>query len=486
MTLWAQRFSEEADRLLRRHGDSFPFDHALLPQECAASAAHATALARAGVITPAQAARLRRALSAMAREFAAGTLDLSGDHEDVHSFVEADLARRVGRLAGRIHAARSRNDQVATIYRLWLRDRVDGDLAALDTLLGALLAQAERHPGTTLPAYTHLQRAQPVLLAHHLLAHAEALLRDRERLGQARRRIDVLPLGAGAGTGVAFPVDRTAVARELGFSGVARNSLDAVSDRDFLLDYLSAAAILGTHLSRLAEEVVLWTTAEFGFARLSDAASTGSSIMPQKRNPDGAELVRGKAGRLTGHLVAVLTALKGLALSYNKDLQEGGPAILDAAETLRAALDLSTVTVRALTFLPPAMATALRGGFAEATEVADHLVRRGVPFREAHGAAARLVREAERRGVAHLGDLPDDALRAAHSALDGDVRSRLSPRAAVAARDVAGGTAPRRVAAEIRRLRRLLRGASEVRARGGRTGPPRKAPAPRRPGQGRP
>jgi argininosuccinate lyase len=456
MTVWSERFAGEADRLLRHHGDSFPFDRALLAEEIRASIAHARALARDGVIPPKDGDRLCRGLRAMEKDRAAGRLSLDGDHEDVHSFVETDLARRIGPVAGKLHAGRSRNDQVATIYRLWLRDRVDGDLDAIDRLLGALLDHAEAHPRTVLPAYTHLQRAQPVLLAHHLLAHAEALLRDRARFTEARVRIDVLPLGSGAGTGAGFPLDRTAVARELGFAAVSRNSLDAVSDRDFLLDYLSAATLLSVHLSRIAEEIVLWTTPEFGFARLDDRASTGSSIMPQKRNPDGAELVRGRTGRLVGHLVAVLTTLKGLPLSYNKDLQEGGPAILDAAGTIRGSLGLLTLSVSSLEFLPDRMAAALEGGFAEATEAADFLVRRGVPFREAHGAAARLVREAERRGLNRLADLPDAVLPAVHAAFDSSLRASLAPEAAVRARDLAGGTAPRRVAAELRRLRRAL------------------------------
>ncbi len=456
MTTWKERFEEGTDPPLRKHGDSFPFDRRLLPEEIEASIAHARALCRAKVITAAERDRLVRALRAIGREHRDRLPSLQGGHEDVHSFVEAALGEKVGPLAGKLHTARSRNDQVATIYRMWLRRRIDGDLAALRRLVAALVKKARAHPEALLPAYTHLQRAQPVLLAHHLLARAEAFLRDRERLHQARRRVNVLPLGAGAGTGVGFPLDRRETARELGFSGVARNSLDAVSDSDFLLDYLSAAANLGTHLSGLAEEVGLWPTAEDGFGRLSDRAATGSSIMPQKRNPDGAELVRGKAGRLTGHLVAMLTTLKALPLSYHKDLQEGGPAILDAAETVRAALDLLAVTVESLAFDPERMRAALEGGFAEATELADWLVRRGVPFREAHGTAARLVREAETRGLSRLADLPPEVLEGAHPALDAGVLPALSPEAAVRARDVIGGTAPRRVKAELRRMERIL------------------------------
>jgi argininosuccinate lyase len=456
MTVWSERFEFEPDRLLRRHGDSFPFDRALLPEEIRSSLAHARALARAGIVPRRDGQRIVRGLLAIEKDRVAGRLSLDGDHEDVHSFVESELGRRIGPVAGRLHTGRSRNDQVATIYRLWLRDRVDGDLRAIDTVLDALLRHAETHPDVILPAYTHLQRAQPVLLAHHMLAHAEALLRDRARFTEARARIDVLPLGSGAGTGAGFPIDRAAVARELGFAAVSRNSLDAVSDRDFLLDYLGAAATLSVHLSRIAEEVVLWTTREFGFARLSDRASTGSSIMPQKRNPDGAELVRGRTGRILGHLVAVLTELKGLPLSYNKDLQEAGPAILDAAPALRASLELTALTLASMEVVPERMAAALTGGFAEATEAADFLVRRGVPFREAHGAAARLVLEAERRGLSRLTDLPDEVFPAVHPRLDAEVRRALRPESAVRARDLPGGTAPRRVGAEVRRLRRAL------------------------------
>jgi len=457
MTVWSHRFAGETDRLLRTHGDSFPFDRLLLPEEIAASRAHAQALIGAGVLTKAQAGKIDRALRAIGEEYEAGSLGLEGDHEDVHSFVEAELGSRVGDLAGRLHTARSRNDQVATIYRLRFRSRIDGDLAALDGLLTALADHADAERRTLLPAYTHLQRAQPVLLAHHLLAHTEALLRDRERLLQARRRVNVLPLGAGAGTGVGFPIDRKRVAKALGFDGVSANSLDAVSDRDFLLDYLSAGAILGVHLSRLAEEVCLWTSSEFGFARLSDAASTGSSIMPQKRNPDGAELVRGKAGRLAGHLVAVVANLKGLPLSYNKDLQEGGPAILDAAETVRAAIDLSRVTVTALAFDRKRMAAALTGGYSGTTEAAEWLVRNGLPFREAHGVAARLVSLAEARGLPSLADLPVEEMQKIHEAIDETLLPALAPEAAIRTKDGVGGTAPRRVALQIRRVRTLLK-----------------------------
>lgn len=456
MTVWSHRFEGRTDRLLREHGDSFPFDRRLLPEELRASAAWADAIHGAGVLGKRERDRILKALSAIGADATAGRLSLDGDDEDVHSFVEAELGRRIGRLAGKLHTGRSRNDQVATIYRLFLRDRIDGDLAALDELLRALLSQAEAAGDAVLPAYTHLQRAQPVLLAHQLLAHVEALLRDRERLVQARRRVDVLPLGSAAGTGTAFPVDRRALAKALGFAAPSRNSLDAVSDRDFLVDYLAAAASAGVHLSRLSEEVVLWTSSEFRFARLDDRASTGSSIMPQKRNPDGAELVRGKAGRLLGHLVAALATMKGLPLSYNKDLQEAGPIALDAAATLRAVLELSRVTVAALAFDRERMALALAGGFAEATELADWLAKRGVPFREAHGVAARLVSEAESRGLDALADLPDDVLAKAHRELDPEVRLALAPAAAVRARDVIGGTAPKRVAAELRRLRKRL------------------------------
>jgi len=456
MTVWSERFAGESNPLLHVHGDSFPFDRMLLDHEIRASIAHVGALEKAAVLSKTAAGRLRRGLRAIARDAEKSALDLSGDHEDVHSFVEAELGVRVGALAGKLHTARSRNDQVATIYRLWLRERIDGDSEAVAALALALVEQAEANRDAVLPAYTHLQRAQPVLLAHHLLAHAEALLRDRDRLLDARRRVNVLPLGAGAGTGVGFRLDRTAVARELGFDGVSRNSLDAVSDRDFLAEYLAAAAILGTHLSRLAEEIVLWTSREFAFARLDDSAATGSSIMPQKRNPDGAELVRGKAGPLVGHLVSVLTSLKGLPLSYNKDLQECGAEVLQASGQVRASLDLAAATIAGLSFDAERMARALEGGFAEATELADRLAAAGVPFREAHGVAARLVSEAEARGLDRLADLPDETIAGAHPKLDPSVRKRLDPRAAIAAKDVIGGTAPRRVAAELRRMRKRL------------------------------
>jgi argininosuccinate lyase len=456
MTVWAHRFADQTSDLLRRHGDSFPFDQRLLPEELQASVAHARALGTCGAISKGDARKLIEGLRELEHEAESGVLDFSGDHEDVHSFVESELARHVGELAGKLHTGRSRNDQVATVYRLWLRGRIDGDLVAIDDLLHALLDQAEGAGSALLPAYTHLQRAQAVLLAHHILAHIEALLRDRERLLQARKRLNVLPLGAGAGTGIGFPIDRRTVAKELGFAAVTRNSLDAVSDRDFLLDYLSAGAVLGAHLSRLAEEVILFTSAEFSFARLSDRASTGSSIMPQKRNPDGAELVRGRSGRLTGHLMAMLTTLKGLPLSYNKDLQEGGGAILDAASTVRAVLELMTLTMTELRFDTDRMEAALSGGFAEATEAADWLVKEGVPFREAHGIVAGLVRVAEEQGLGDLGGLTDEVLKAAHPRLGPKLRKHLDPLHAAQAKDVIGGTAPRRVKVELKRIRRLI------------------------------
>jgi argininosuccinate lyase len=420
-----------------------------------------------GILPRREADRILAGLRGMLRDLDRGRLDPAGaPDEDVHSFVERVLGERIGRAARRLHTARSRNDQVATDLRVWLRGEAAGIRRRLRALAAALCDQAASNLGVLVPAYTHLQRGQPVLLSHHLLAHAEPLVRDDGRLADAARRADECPLGSGAATGTGFPVDRGATARALGFAAPSPNSMDAVADRDFAVEFLAAAALGMVHLSRLAEDAVLWTTAEFGFARLGDAVSTGSSLMPQKRNPDPAELVRGKAGRVLGSLVALLATLKGLPLAYNRDLQEDKEPLFDAVDTWGLSLDAASALVRGLQFDAAACGRALGAGFPEATEAADWLVGKGVPFREAHEAAGRAVLLAEERGVA-LAALPLRDWRAAHPRFDRGVLPRLDPRSAVLRRDHPGGTAPRRVRANLARLRRFSR--SRVSSRGGRS-----------------
>jgi argininosuccinate lyase len=442
---------------MREIGDSLRIDGRLLRADLAASLAHAEMLGRRRIVPRAEAARLVRGLRGLIRDLDRGRLSAAGaGDEDVHSFVERSLVERVGRAGLRLHTARSRNDQVATDLRLWLRGEVRGIRGALRALAGALADAAAANLPVLVPAYTHLQRGQPALLSHLLLAHAEPLLRDDGRLADALRRMDECPLGSGAATGTGFPVDRAGVARALGFARPSPHSVDAVSDRDFAVEFLAAAALGMVHLSRLAEDAVLWTTAEFGFARLDDAVSTGSSIMPQKRNPDPAELVRGKTGRVVGDLVALLTVLKGLPLAYNRDLQEDKEPLFDAADTWSLSLRASAALVRGLSFDPAACARALAAGFPEATEAADFLVERGVPFREAHEAAGRAVRRAEERG-AGLRDLSAAEWRAIHPRFGPGLRARLDPARAVRRRDHEGGTAPRRVKSSIARIRRFAR-----------------------------
>jgi argininosuccinate lyase len=453
--MWGGRFRGGPGPELREIGDSLRFDGRLLGADLEASVAHAEMLGRRRIVPPREAALIVRGLRGMQRDLERGRLPTAGaPDEDVHSFVERVLTERVGKAGRRLHTGRSRNDQVATDLRIWIRGEAAALRAELRALAAALADQAERNLDVLVPAYTHLQRGQPVLLSHHLLAHAEPLLRDDGRVADALRRMDACPLGSGAATGTGFPVDREGVARALGFAAPCANSMDAVSDRDFAVELLAAGALGMVHLSRLAEDAVLWTTAEFGFARLDDAVSTGSSIMPQKRNPDPAELVRGKTGRAAGALVALLTVLKGLPLAYNRDLQEDKEPIFDSVDTWRASLRAAAALVRGLRFDRAACARALAGGFPEATEAADFLVEKGVPFRDAHEAAGRAVLLAEERGVG-LRDLPLADWRALHPSFGPGLLPRLAPRTAVLRRDHVGGTAPRRVKAAIARIRRF-------------------------------
>jgi len=401
-------------------------------------------------------AAIERGLAQIRREIAAGRFRWSLDAEDVHLNIERRLTALVGDAGKRLHTARSRNDQVATDLRLWLRGEIDAIQERLAQLLRALLEQAERHAATVMPGFTHLQVAQPITFGHHLLAYVEMLLRDRARLAACRRNLNQLPLGAAALAGTSFPIDRAGVARALGFAGVCENSLDAVSDRDFAIEFCACASIAMVHLSRLAEELVLWANPRFGFVRLPDRFCTGSSIMPQKKNPDVPELVRGKSARVFGDLVALLALMKSQPLAYNKDNQEDKEPVFDAVDTLSDSLAVFADLVAGLEAMPEAMRAALREGYATATDLADYLVRRGLPFRDAHEAVARAVRHAEARGC-DLAELPLGELQRFAKVIRADVYRFLSAEGSTAARRHRGGTSPAQVRVAARRARRRLR-----------------------------
>jgi argininosuccinate lyase len=430
---------------MQRINASIGFDRALWREDIAGSRAHAAMLAAQGIISAADAAEIARGLGLIEAEIAEGAFVFKTELEDIHMNIEARLAELIGPAAGRLHTARSRNDQVATDFKLWVRNalaRLDSDLKALQA---ALIQQAERHAATIMPGFTHLQLAQPITFGHHLLAYVEMLGRDRSRVADAIRRADDCPLGAAALAGSPYPIDRRATAQALGFARPAANSVDAVSDRDFALDYLATGAILAVHLSRFAEELVLWSSDQFAFVRLSDGFTTGSSIMPQKRNPDAAELVRAKSGRIIGDLNALLIALKGLPLAYSKDMQEDKEPVFDADDTLALALAAMTNMVADMTVNQASMRAAADRGFVTATDLADWLVRTlGLPFREAHHVAGSLVKRAEGRGV-QLTDLTLDEFRAVHPKIDDRVYAVLTVEASVASRTSEGGTAPERV-----------------------------------------
>ena len=452
--LWGGRFSRPTDRLVDRLNASLPYDRRFYREDIGGSIAHARMLARQGIITTADAEVIEAGLRAVLAEIERGDYEFRLEDEDIHLSVERRLRELIGSPAGRLHTARSRNDQAALDFRLWIRAALLRLAAGVAESIAALLELAGRYPEAIMPGYTHLQRAQPVLLAHHLQAYAAMLFRDLDRIRDAERRINQSPLGAGALAGVTYPIDRAFVAELLGFDGVAVNSMDAVADRDYVVDTLSACSQIMMHLSRLAEDLILWSTTEFGFVELDDAFATGSSIMPQKKNPDVAELIRGKAGRVYGHLMAMLTAAKGLPLTYNKDLQEDKEALFDAVDTVETILDVLPPMLRGATFRVERLAEAAGGGFALATDIADHLARQGVPFREAHEIVGRLVAYC----VANGKDFPDLAVSewADFSPLLAESPPPVTVRDAIAAREMLGGTGFRAVAAERDRARAEL------------------------------
>ena len=454
---WAGRFAEPTDPLIEEFTSSIGFDRKLARHDIAGSIAHARMLKKVGLLKAGEARQIENGLKTIGREIAEGSFAFDPADEDIHMAVEAGLIETIGPVGGKLHTARSRNDQVATALRLYLREAVDEIVRGIEALQFSLAKKAKAHMGTVMPGYTHLQRAQPVSLAHHLMAHWEALERDRARFGDCRGRINVLPLGAAALAGTSLPIDRKFVARELGFRSVASNSIDAVADRDFVVEFLSCAALAMTHLSRIAEELILWCSAEFGFARLPDALCTGSSLMPHKKNPDAPELVRAKTGRIFGDLVALLTVLKALPLSYNRDLQEDKEPAFDAAETLNACLAVTVLCIEGLEVDEARMAEAAGADFPAAVELVDRLVESGVPMREAHGIVGRLVRSCLEAGLG-MADLSSEELARHHPALAGVRPEELTAEASLAAKRSAGSTAPSEVARQVRRaLRRAKR-----------------------------
>ncbi len=454
--LWGGRFTSSADPSFAKFNTSFAFDRRLFEVDIRASVAHCNGLVSAGVLSQEEGDRIKAGLQTILdRGQAVGGYFDEISSEDIHSFVEARLVELIGDAGGKLHTGRSRNDQVATDLRLWLREAIDQLLSQLISTQQALLDLAEKKLDVVLPGYTHLQRAQPILFAHWCLAYFEMLARDRERLAETRKRVNVLPLGAAALAGTSFSIDREAVAAELGFEGVSRNSVDAVSDRDFCVEFVSGCSLVMVHLSRLAEEVILYSTTEFGFFELSDAVATGSSLMPQKKNPDSMELVRGKAGRVFGHNMSLLTMLKGLPLAYNKDMQEDKEAVFDTFDTTRACLEVTALVLRNVELNEERMRVAASQGMMNATELADYLVRKGVPFREAHEIVGRVVVRAIELGR-ELGELSLDELGSFSSQIENDIFAVLTLEKTLATKSVAGGTAPERVAEALRAARELL------------------------------
>jgi argininosuccinate lyase len=455
--LWGGRFQGATDSGFARFNRSYGFDRRLLEADIRGSIAHCEGLREAGMLAAEEAASISEGLRTILRRAGEeGSVYLEDERaEDVHSFIEARLIELVGDAGRRLHAGRSRNDQVATALRLWVRDELDRISALVRDAQRALLELAEAHRDAVLPGYTHLQRAQPVLWAHWCLAYFEMLERDAERLAEVRRRTNVLPLGSAALAGTSYGIERERVALSLGFEGVTRNSLDAVSDRDFCIEFASAASLIMAHLSRLSEDIILYATTEFGFVELSDAVATGSSLMPQKKNPDALELVRGKAGRVFGHLMALLAIVKGLPLTYNKDLQEDKEAVFDTADTVGAALEVTATVLRNLRVREGRARDAATVGYMNATELADYLSRRGLPFREAHEAVGRMVLRAIEKGL-ELHELDLEELQEFSTLIAEDVYDALSLGQTLATKAQTGGTAPVRVAEALAAARASL------------------------------
>ncbi|MEJ8837097.1 argininosuccinate lyase [Ramlibacter sp. AN1133] len=452
---WSALFSEPMSDLVKRYTASVFFDKRLWQADITGSLAHAAMLAKQGVISATDLADIRRGMEQIRAEIASGAFEWKLDLEDVHLNIEARLTQLVGDAGKRLHTGRSRNDQVATDVRLWLRGEIDLIADLLVDLQQALVAIAEKNVEVVLPGFTHLQVAQPVSFGHHMLAYVEMFARDHERMLDVRRRVNRLPLGAAALAGTTYPLDREAVARELDMEGVCQNSLDAVSDRDFAIEFAAAASLVMVHVSRFSEELILWMSQNFGFIRIADRFTTGSSIMPQKKNPDVPELARGKTGRVVGHLMGLITLMKGQPLAYNKDNQEDKEPLFDTVDTLKDTLRIFAEMIEGITVQPQAMEQAALKGYATATDLADYLVKKGLPFRDAHETVAHAVKAA----VSHqcdLSELPLTVLQQFHPSIDKDVYDALSLRGSLNARNTLGGTAPAQVRAQIERHRQRL------------------------------
>ena len=452
---WSALFSEPMSELVKRYTSSVFFDQRMWRADIQGSLAHAEMLAAQGIIGAEDLAAIQRGMAQITEEIESGRFEWKLDLEDVHLNIEARLTQLVGDAGKRLHTGRSRNDQVATDVRLWLRGEIDAIATLLADMQRALLGVADHHTETVMPGFTHMQVAQPVSFAHHLLAYVEMFARDAERLADVRKRVNRLPLGAAALAGTSYPLDRERVARTLGFDGVCQNSLDAVSDRDFALEFAGFASITMVHVSRLAEEIVLWMSQNFGFIDLADRYCTGSSIMPQKRNPDVAELARGKSGRVVGHLMGLITLMKGQPLTYNKDNQEDKEPLFDTVDTVRDTLRIMAEMVGGIVVKPEAMERAALKGYATATDLADYLVKKGLPFRDAHEVVAHAVKTALQRGV-DLSELSLAELQAFNASITDDVFQVLTLRGSLNARNVLGGTAPAQVRAQIARHRQRL------------------------------
>ena len=454
--MWGGRFASGPAAIMEAINASISFDRKLYAQDIQGSIAHAKMLTEQGIISAADQKEIAHGLNTILSEIEAGKFEFSTRLEDIHMNIESRLAELIGPAAGRLHTARSRNDQVAVDFRLWVKGEFLRMAEALKRLIGAFLDKAEKHAATVMPGFTHLQTAQPVTFGHHCMAYVEMFGRDLSRIRDAVARMDESPLGAAALAGTGFPIDRAMTAKALGFREPTRNSLDSVSDRDFALEFLSVAAICATHLSRLAEEIVIWSTPQFSFVRLSDSYSTGSSIMPQKKNPDAAELVRAKTGRVNGHLIGLLTVMKGLPLTYSKDMQEDKEAVFDAAETVELMLAAMAGMVADMAVDAEAMKRAAGFGYATATDLADWLVRKaGLPFREAHHVTGKAVKLAEEKAIG-LEELPLGELQKLNPAITADVFSVLSVENSVKSRTSFGGTAPQEVKKQIRYWKKRL------------------------------
>ncbi len=458
MKLWAGRLSGEVDERLTKLNASIGFDQRMIREDILGSVAHAAMLGDTGILTKAESDAIVGGLEGILTDVESGRLAIDPDAEDIHTFVEGELTARIGDAGKKLHTARSRNDQVALDLRLHLAREIDALKAGAKAMIEAILSVAEAHLESVMPGYTHLQRAQPVTLAHHLMAYAAMLLRDIDRLTDCGRRTRVSPLGAGALAGTTYPINRGNVAARLGFSGVCLNSMDAVSDRDFALELMAGLSILMMHLSRFAEEIALWCSWEYRFVTLGDQFSTGSSIMPQKKNPDIAELVRGKTGRVYGDLIALLTTMKALPLAYNKDMQEDKEAVFDAVDTAKLCLEVFAPMLKGAAFHTDVMRAAAAKGFLNATDCADYLAKKGVPFRDAYNVAGRLVRTCIEKGET-LETLPLEDYRAAHPAFDRDVYGAIDLIRCVKTRSVEGGPAPEAVRRQIDRVKELLKDA---------------------------